>query len=274
MARIRSVHPKICESEDLVDLPAEVERTYVRLWTHCDDDGRAKDNALLIKAAIFPLHEDMTAEVVDEHLDVLAERGLITRYGVGGKRYLAVVKWSEYQRPQKKRESVLPAPPEPGTEPLPDDGDSPTGPVSERYGPVVGEGEGVVVVVGEGAPQAAPPLAGRLSEPRNFVEIVDPGGPVAVRREVHAVIEEANRLSTEPLTPSEVRDLRPAIKEALESRYDPSELASAIASSPFKTGRSVMGELRKRKQPQPRRQSVGDTGLAAAAAWTARKEGA
>lgn len=273
--RIRSVHPKICESEDLVDLPAEMERTYVRLWTHCDDEGRAKDNPLLIKAAIFPLHEDMTAAVVDAHLAELARRGLIQRYEVDGKRYLAVVKWAEYQRPQKKRESVLPPPSGTPTGGLRDEGDTPTGHVPEGYGPVVGGGVGEVVGEGGGDAYGAAPLDGRLSEPRHFIELVEPSGPVAIRRETQAVIEQANSLSTNPLTPSEVAKLRPAIKEALEAKYAPAELAAAIAASPYKTGPAVLGELRKQQpQRQPRRQSVGDTGLTAAVEWVQTREGA
>lgn len=264
--RIRSVHPKICESEDLIDLPAEMERTYVRLWTHCDDDGRAKDNPLLIKAAIFPLHQDMTAEVVDRHLAELARRGLIRRYEVEGKRYLAVVKWAEYQKPQKKRPSVLPEPPDPATAPLPDEGDSPTGHVRDAYGPVVGGGEGVVVGEGGGDAYGAAPLEGRLSEPKHFIELVEPSGPVAIRREAEAVLDEAEA-SGANLLPRERRALRETVKDALNQGFAPTDLANAIASSPYKTANGVMAELRKRKQPQQRRESVGDAGLHAAAEW-------
>lgn len=146
MARIRSVHPKLCESDDMVDVPAEVERSFVRLWTHCDDDGRAKDNPRLIKAAIYPLLDDMTPEVVDEHLEELAKRELIVRYEVDGVRYLAIPSWGRWQRPQKKRDSEFPAPPSSDTEPLPPESRTATGEVS----PVVVEGTGEVEGVGEG----------------------------------------------------------------------------------------------------------------------------
>lgn len=264
--RIRSVHPKICESEDLIDLPAEIERTYVRLWTHCDDEGRAKDNPLLIKAAIFPLHEDMSAEVVDRHLAELSRRGLILRYLVAGKRYLAVVKWAEYQKPQKKRPSVLPEPPDPATGALPEEGDSPTGDVRDAYGPVVGGGVGVVVGGGVGDAYGVAPLEGRLSEPKHFIELVEPSGPVAIRREAEAVLNEAESAGAN-LLPKERRALRETVKDALNQGFAPSDLADAIASSPYKTANGVMAELRKRRQPAQRRESVGDAGLHAAAEW-------
>lgn len=143
MARIRSVHPSICESEDMVDVPAEVERTFVRLWTHCDDEGRAKDNPRLIKAALYPLLDDMTAATVDEHLEELAKRDLIVRYEVDGVAYLAIPSWSRWQHPQKKRTSDIPAPPESTDLPLRDEGDSGRVVVADESGPVVGEGVGV-----------------------------------------------------------------------------------------------------------------------------------
>lgn len=154
MARIRSVHPGICSSEDMVDMPAEVERTYVRLWTHCDDDGRAKDNPRLIKAALFPLLDDMTAEVIDEHLDELAKRDLIVRYEVEGVRYLSIPSWERWQKPQKKRPSLLPAPSETPTGDVREQSRTDTGTVEDESGPVVGggEGEGVGEGVGETLP--------------------------------------------------------------------------------------------------------------------------
>lgn len=109
MARIRSVHPDICLSQVMADLPAELERTFVRLWTHCDDEGRCVDNPKLIKAALYPLHDAMTAARVDKDLAALDTAGLILRYSVNGTRVLAVCSWSEYQHPQRATKSKLPA---------------------------------------------------------------------------------------------------------------------------------------------------------------------
>lgn len=144
MARIRSVKPEICESETIARLSAEVERTFVRLWTHLDDHGRAKDNPHLIVAALFPLLAEVTAEVVDQHLDVLAGEGLIVRYVVGGTRYLACPSWAEHQHPQKPRPSKIPPP----SDGVPYVSRSITEPVAEPYGPVVVVGEVAVEVEG------------------------------------------------------------------------------------------------------------------------------
>jgi hypothetical protein len=111
MARIRSVHPDICVSETMAVLPAELERTFVRLWTHCDDDGRCLDSPKLIKAAIYPLHDDVTAEKLNEELYELDAAGLVSRYMVGEKRYLQVLSWGEFQHPQRPKKSKFPPPP-------------------------------------------------------------------------------------------------------------------------------------------------------------------
>lgn len=122
---------------------------------------------------------------------------------------------------------------------------------------------------------AGKPLPGRISEPRSFVEIVEPSGPIAIRRETSAVLDEANRLAPEsPVTASDRKALRSTIEEAITAGYTPTDLANAVASSPFRTPAGVMGELRKRKQQPQRRPSVGDAGLSAAAEWLEGREGA
>lgn len=114
MARIRSVHPDICTDEVLAGLSGDVERCYVRLWTHLDDEGRCVDNPLLIKAALFPLVEWIEAGDVDLWLSSLAAAGLIRRYEVDGRRYLTTKPeaWARWQKPRRKVDSKLPPPPD------------------------------------------------------------------------------------------------------------------------------------------------------------------
>lgn len=114
MARIRSVHPDICTDETLAEVSASAERTFVRLWTHLDDEGRARDNPKLIKAALYPLHDDMTADEVDADLNELARHGLVWRYEVDGVRLIAAkpASWGDRQKPRHPSPSKLGAPPE------------------------------------------------------------------------------------------------------------------------------------------------------------------
>lgn len=112
MPRIRSVHPDICEDDTLAEVSAYAERTFVRLWTHLDDEGRAVDGAKLWKARLYPLHDSMTVERVEKDLAELEAKGLLQRYEVDGKRYLRAKShaWSRWQHPQRPTKSKLPAP--------------------------------------------------------------------------------------------------------------------------------------------------------------------
>lgn len=112
MARIRSVHPDICTDEALVNASAAAERLYVRLWTHLDDDGRCVDNALLLKAALFPIHQHVTAKHIGGWVDELVSLGCLFRYEHAGRHYLTVKpdRWSVWQKPRRKVDSKLPAP--------------------------------------------------------------------------------------------------------------------------------------------------------------------
>lgn len=157
MARIRSVHPDICVSASMAELPANLERTFVRLWTHCDDEGRCIDEPRLIKAALYPLHDDITADMLDDELNELAEAGKVIRYVAEGKRVLTVRpdSWCEYQKPQRPTRSKLPGLPDSSASPH---GDAKEGTTSDRGRLIAGEGEGEGVGGGEGdAPGASSP---------------------------------------------------------------------------------------------------------------------
>ena len=130
MPRIRSVHPDICQDEALVDVSARAERTFVRLWTHLDDEGRCIDHPKLIKAALYPLHDDMTAAEVDADLWELVRHGLLMRYEAEGKKVLCAkpAAWKQRQKPKHPTPSKLPAPPDSYTPPPEPQGeDSPPG---------------------------------------------------------------------------------------------------------------------------------------------------
>lgn len=110
MARIRSIHPSACTSEKLSIISAEAERCYWRLQTQCDDEGRCDDHPRLLWAAMFPLHRDVREEQVDGWLDELHRAGLIVRYQVGDRAYLAVMQWDRHQSPKHPKPSQIPSP--------------------------------------------------------------------------------------------------------------------------------------------------------------------
>lgn len=107
------MHPDICIDEVLAETSASAERTFVRLWTWLDDQGRGRDNPKLIKAALYPLDDRMTVERVEEDLAELAMRKLLCRYAEDGRSYLSAKPdaWARWQRPQHPSPSKFPAPP-------------------------------------------------------------------------------------------------------------------------------------------------------------------
>lgn len=125
MARIRTIKPSFFESEDVAVLPLRARLLWIGLWTHCDDAGRTKDNARLVKARVWPLDPDVGLKDIEEDLEVLAEKGRIVRYEVDGQRYLQVTNWREHQKIQKPSPSKIPPPDSgSGTGGLPDDSGS------------------------------------------------------------------------------------------------------------------------------------------------------
>jgi hypothetical protein len=109
VARIRTIKPGFFESEDVSVLPLRARLTWIGLWTQCDDHGRTKDNARLIKARIWPL-DDVTLRDVEDDLITLAAEGRIVRYEVDGKRYLAIVNWHHHQTINRPSPSNIPPP--------------------------------------------------------------------------------------------------------------------------------------------------------------------
>lgn len=112
MPRIRSIKPDFFKSEDVSTLPLSARLTWIGLWTHCDDHGRYKDSARLIKGDIWSL-DDVSLRDIDGDLASLGAGRRIVRYEVDGKRFLAIVNWHAHQainRPSKPR---YPGPPVP-----------------------------------------------------------------------------------------------------------------------------------------------------------------
>lgn len=130
----------------MASLSAELERTFVRLWTHCDDEGRCEDRIKLLKAALYPLHDDITPESLHQEMTSLQRAGVIIRYSEGENRYIQVVSWGEYQHPQKPRPSKYPAPPVE----LLERARKRTGQVVKKHASGVGVGEGVGNGKGDG----------------------------------------------------------------------------------------------------------------------------
>ncbi|MGH3095485.1 MAG: hypothetical protein ACRDMV_05730 [Streptosporangiales bacterium] len=145
MPRIRTIKPGFFRSEDVSTLPLRARLTWIGLWTHCDDQGRTKDNARLIKGDIWPL-DDVSLRDIEEDLETLSAHGRIVRYEVDGRCYLAVTNWSDHQRIQKPSPSNIPPPSDLSSSAGTDRSGSATGTVVEDSGTTTGgkgkEGKG------------------------------------------------------------------------------------------------------------------------------------
>lgn len=93
MARIRTIKPDAFTSDSLSSVPRGTRWTFAGLWTYADDAGRGRDDVRLIKAALYPLDDDVTLADVAEDLELLAGIGGICRYVVAGRNYLHMPKW-------------------------------------------------------------------------------------------------------------------------------------------------------------------------------------
>lgn len=109
MARMRTLKPEAFTSETLAAVSVHARWTFGGLWCYCDDEGRGRANAGLVKAAVWPLDEDITVKHVEQFLDELEAARLLCRYEVDGKGYLHVVNFGEHQHPNRPVESKLPA---------------------------------------------------------------------------------------------------------------------------------------------------------------------
>lgn len=65
---------------------------------HADRDGRLKDSAFTLKAAIFPGDEVEMEKILTE----LADRDHIIRYSIGGRRYIQIRTFSKHQTPHTR----------------------------------------------------------------------------------------------------------------------------------------------------------------------------
>ena len=148
VARIRSIKPGYSTSEAIAELSLGCELHFIKLWTYCDDHGRGLDNPRLIKAAIWPLRDDVTIKQVAKWQDELEKHDRIIRYTVNGKALFEVCNWTEHQKPQHPKESEWPSSESDEAIRKPhEDFRKPT----EDEVPVVGEGDVDVEGVGEGS---------------------------------------------------------------------------------------------------------------------------
>ncbi len=106
----RILKETICTSANVDALGWFEEVCFYRLIVQCDDYGRMDGRPLLLRARLFPLKEDITAEAVQAAMEELERVGLVERYTVMDKPYLQLCTWNRHQRVRTKRRRFPPPP--------------------------------------------------------------------------------------------------------------------------------------------------------------------
>ena len=97
MAQDRMLRAELRTSEKVNEWSIPVRFFWTQLWGYCDDWGRGRYDARLIKADAFPIDDEVTAAVVTRWMRALEEARVIVAYDVAGKRYFECVNWDEHQ---------------------------------------------------------------------------------------------------------------------------------------------------------------------------------
>jgi len=113
MPQWRKLWAKYTESEDVNDMPDDFARlTWAIMPIALDCEGRAQDDASLIRSKLFPKRRDVSLEMVETALCWYAERRMIVRYQANGRRYFHVPTFKLYQgKTDREAVSVIPEPP-------------------------------------------------------------------------------------------------------------------------------------------------------------------
>jgi hypothetical protein len=111
VARIRTIKPTFFTSATIAELSPWGRLMFLGLLTHVDDEGRCINEPRVIKGALFPLDDVVTASDVVNLTMELEELGLVRSYEAGKRSYLVVCSFREHQRINRPSKSTLPPPP-------------------------------------------------------------------------------------------------------------------------------------------------------------------
>lgn len=108
MPRIRSIKPEFPQSESIGRLSRDARLLFILLWTHVDDEGRARAASRMLASLLYPYDNDVPT-LIDTWLDELEDEQCIRRYEHEGSHYLEVVNWRKHQKIDKPSASRLPS---------------------------------------------------------------------------------------------------------------------------------------------------------------------
>lgn len=112
--RIRTIKPEFWRSPDITSLEVADRLLFIGLWSYVDDEGRGADDEAQIIGDLFATdmfrNSTDTSVMVHGGLKRLCAAGLITRYRVGSRAYLAVTNFSSHQVINRPKSSKNPSP--------------------------------------------------------------------------------------------------------------------------------------------------------------------
>lgn len=103
MASGRMLKNSISLNERVNELSIPAMLIYTWMISHADDFGRMRGTAKHIRAAVVPMRDDLTADLVEGCLCEMSAKGLIQRYEVKGEIYIQFPSWDEHQTGLHKR---------------------------------------------------------------------------------------------------------------------------------------------------------------------------
>lgn len=105
--RARNIKPGFYKNSDLAECSIHSRYLAPGLWMLADREGRLEDRPKQIKGEIFP-YDNVDVNLL---LDELTLAKHITRYEIGGQRFIQIEKFSDHQRPHtNESESRIPSP--------------------------------------------------------------------------------------------------------------------------------------------------------------------
>lgn len=145
MARQRFIHPTIWKDPVFGRLQPLEQLLFIGMFSIADDEGRLLADPAYLRAEVFP-YKDYTAKKVKTLRDAVAEQmENVHLYRAPEIEYIALLKWSDFQKPKYPSPSKIPAPYIP--EEFPQASPNPSlesDPVDKSSDPRVGSGLGRV----------------------------------------------------------------------------------------------------------------------------------
>jgi len=223
----RILKESICTNDQIDRLSPFEEVFFYRLIVNVDDFGRADGRASVLRARLFPLREDISAEVVVKTLDKLVETGLVARYSVDGRDYIFLPGWNRNQKVRSKREKC---PPPPGWQQPVQDAQQ----VAADAQQVVADAQQVVSDCARNPIQSeseaeseaeSEPESGSKDSKKEKEEIYNNSWRYSPRARAATANILCEQFRRERLPCAEIRDLFPVVERGLSFGIEPEEIA-------------------------------------------------